>query len=109
MGSAFSKGIENYLKDRNNIVEYNVMINTYQVDRINNPKTSNTIYIDYQNTNDPVLFWFDLNLGKGHLKNADVIIRERSDEDFQYIHRSPINSSSFWDTIKESMFPNKSL
>lgn len=109
MGGAFSKGIENYLKDRNNIVEYNVMINTYQVDRINNPKTSNTIYIDYQNTNDPVLFWFDLNLGKGHLKNADVIIRERSDEDFRYIHRSPINSSSFWDTIKESMFPNKSL
>ena len=39
----------------------------------------------------------------------DVIIRERSDEDFQYIHRSPNNSSSFWDTIKESMFPNKSL
>ena len=39
MGGAFSKGIENYLKDQNDIVEYSVMINTYQVDRIKNPKT----------------------------------------------------------------------
>lgn len=56
MGGAFSKGIEKYLKEMGRKVEYNLMINTYQVDRIHNPKSNETFYIDYQNTNDPVLF-----------------------------------------------------
>ena len=54
--NGYSKGIEKYLKERGRKVEYNVMINTYQVDRINNPKSNETYYVDYQNTNDPVLF-----------------------------------------------------
>lgn len=47
MGGAFSKGIEKYLKEMGRKVEYNLMINTYQVDRIHNPKSNETFYIDY--------------------------------------------------------------
>lgn len=100
MGGAFSKGIENYIKERGDVVEYNVMINTYQVDKISNPNSAPTIYIDYQNTNDPVLFWFDSNIGMGKLENADVIIREKSNESLLNIHRSPISIPGFWNTIK---------
>ena len=107
MGAAFSKGVEKYLKEMGRRVEYNVMINTYQVNRINNPKSDETLYIDYQNTNDPVLFWFDINLGKGSLMNADVKIREKSDAGILYIHRSPIDSDSkFWEKIKNHLPSN---
>ena len=109
MGGAFSKGIENYLKEMKRKVKYNVMINTYQVDKINNPKSSETFYIDYQNTNDPVLFWFDINLGNGSLNNADVIIREKSgDVGIKYIHRFPIDSDpKFWEKIKNQIYNDK--
>ena len=108
MGGAFSKGVEKYLKEMGRRVEYNVMINTYQVNRINNPKSDETLYIDYQNTNDPVLFWFDINLGKGSLMNADIKIREKSrDVGILYIHRSPIDSDSkFWEKIKNHLPSN---
>ncbi len=109
MGGAFSKGIEKYLKEMGRKVEYNVMINTYQVDRIDNPKSNETYYIDYQNTNDPVLFLFDINLGLGSLKNANLKIREKSGEvEFNYIHRSPIDSDfKFWDKIKNHIQSSK--
>ena len=109
MGGAFSKGIEKYLKEMGRKVEYNVMINTYQVDRIDNPKSNETYYIDYQNTNDPVLFLFDINLGLGSLKNANLKIREKSGEvEFNYIHRSPIDSDfKFWDKIKNHIHSSK--
>ena len=108
MGGAFSKGIEKYLKEMGRKVEYNLMINTYQVDRIHNPKSNETFYIDYQNTNDPVLFWFDINLGYGSLENSDVKIREKSgDVGILYIHRFPIDSDSkFWKKI-QSHLPSK--
>ena len=54
-------------------------------------------------SNDPVLFWFDSNLGYGKLENSDLRIREKSDEDLFYIHRSPIDGNSFWNTIKKEM------
>lgn len=76
------------------------MINTYQVDKIIIDNTSSTFYIDYQNTNDPVLFWFDINLGFGNLKNADLRIREESTESLEYIHRSPIDMGNFWEMLK---------
>mgnify|MGYP000269186287 FL=1 len=109
MGGAFSKGIEKYLKEMGRKVEYNVMINTYQVDRIDNPKSNETYYIDYQNTNDPVLFLFDINLGLGSLKNANLKIREKSGKvEFNYIHRSPIDSDfKFWDKIKNHIQSSK--
>lgn len=47
--------------------------------------------IDYQNTNDPVLFWFDPNLGRGEINNADVKIREKSDQRTSYIHAGQIS------------------
>ena len=84
MGGAFSMGIEDYIKEQGKMVEYNVMINTYQADRINVDKSSTTFHIDYQNTNDPVLFWFDINLGFGEPENADMAIREKSSEDLSY-------------------------
>lgn len=62
-----------------------------------------TIYVDYQNTNDPVLFWFDVNLGRGELQNANIKIREKSNESTMHIHRSPIDMGDFWKTIEESM------
>lgn len=82
---------------------------TFCIDRINNPKSNDTFYIDYQNTNDPVLFWFDINLGFGSLKNADVKIREESgDVGIKYIHRSPIDSDpKFWEKIKNQIHSNK--
>ena len=92
-------GIEDYIKEQGREVEYNVMINTYQVDRIVIDSTSPSFYIDYQNTNDPVLFWFDINLGFGSLKNADLRIREKSTESLRNIHKSPINVEDFWKTI----------
>ena len=109
MGGAFSKGIEKYLKEMGRKVEYNLMINTYQVDRIHNPKSNETFYIDYQNTNDPVLFWFDINLGYGSLKNSDVKIREKSgDVGILYIHRFPIDSDSkFWEKIQSHLPSNQ--
>lgn len=82
-------GIEDYIKEQWRAVDYNVMINTYQVDKIDVDKSSTTFYIDYQNTNDPVLFWFDFNLGHGKLKNSDMMIREKSSEELLYIHRNP--------------------
>ena len=100
MGGAFSMGIEDYVKEQGRDVEYNVMINTYQVDKIIIDNTSPTFYIDYQNTNDPVLFWFDINLGFGNLKNADLRIREESTESLEYIHRSPIDMGNFWEMLK---------
>jgi predicted transcriptional regulator len=103
MGGAFSMGIEDYIKEQGRMVDYNVMINTYQVDRINVDKSSKTFYIDYQNTNDPVLFWFDINLGYGELENSDMMIREKSSEDLYRIHRSPIDTGDFWKTIKDNM------
>ena len=53
-----------------------------------------------QNTNDPVLFWVDSNLGYGKIKHANVKIREKSKEDLLYRHRYPIDSGSdFWNKI----------
>lgn len=100
MGGAFSMGIEDYVKEQGREVEYNVMINTYQVDKIIIDNTSSTFYIDFQNTNDPVLFWFDINLGFGSLNNADLKIREESTESLKYIHRSPIDMGCFWEMLK---------
>ena len=77
------------------------MINTFQIDKIKNPKESKTFYVDYQNTNDPVLFWFDPNLGRGELENSNLKIRERSEEGLKYIHRDPIDSGSFWNKLKK--------
>ena len=107
--NGYSKGIEKYLKEMGRKFEYNVMINTYQVDRINNPKSNETYYVDYQNTNDPVLFLFDINLGLGSLKNANLKIREKSgDVEFNYIHRSPIDSDfKFWNKIKNYIHSSK--
>ena len=51
----------------------------------------------------PVLFWFDVNLGRGELQNANIKIREKSNESTMYIHRSPIDIGDFWETIEESM------
>lgn len=103
MGGAFSKGVEKFLKENGLKVEYNVMINTYQVDEIPNQDANETIDIDYQNTDDPVLFWFDDNLGYGELENSEYKIREESNENgYLYKHRSPIdaNAQRFWALIR---------
>ena len=102
MGGAFAKGVERYLKIQGKRVEYNIMLNTYQIDRINNSDDYDTFYIDYKNTSDPVLFFFDNNTGKGELKNADITIRQpTTDTESLYIHRYPIdNGTSFWNYME---------
>lgn len=104
MGGAFSKGVEKYMKEKGWKVKNNVMINTFQVDKIENKSNNGTNDIDYQNTNDPVLFWVDINLGEGKLKNADKTIREKSKEDeTSFIHRSPIDGGrKFWDNLSKN-------
>ena len=76
---------------------------------IDNPKSNTTYYVDYQNIDDPVLFWFDLNLGLGQLENADVVIREPSGQkELKYKHRNPIDQGNyFWKTL-ESKINNSS-
>ena len=102
MGGAFSKGIEKYIKEQGRKVEYNLMINSYQTENIDNPKTKETFYIDYKNTDDPVIFILD---NFKPLKNANLIIREETSEDNLFKkHRYPIDSDSeFWKKLKNEL------
>lgn len=60
--------------------------------------------IDYQNTNDPVLSWFDNNHGMGELKEADIVMRAKSDKELSYRHAGPISSGSiFWKELKKQI------
>ena len=100
MGAAFSKGVEKYIKEMGGDVTYNVMLNSYQIDDIDNTKNNGTFDIDYKNTNDPVIRGLDDWFGTEDLKNADLKIREKSDLDSGEIHRTPINKGrSFWKTL----------
>ena len=92
MGGAFAMGMRQYLEEQGWEVKSMVFINTYQSDKMKVNEDDPTFLIDYQNTNDPVLFWFDLNLGRGEINNADVKIREKSDQGTSYIHAGPISS-----------------
>ena len=101
MGGAFSMGIKDYLEEQGWSVKSSIFINTYQSDKIILLKDDPSFTVDYQNTNDPVLFWLDTNLGKGRIRNADITIRVKSDYDFDYIHKGPISSGkSFWDNLQ---------
>jgi len=103
MGGAFSTGVKKYLEEQGWAVESSVFINTFQSDKVKNSKDG-TFVVDYQNTNDPVLFWFDSNLGKGQIKNSDIQIRVKSDEKTGYIHRSPIDSGKdFWEELRKTI------
>lgn len=67
-------------------------------------KNDPTFIIDYQNTNDPVLFWLDMNRGKGEIKDFDIQIRVKSGYDMEYIHKGPISSGErFWNDIRKIM------
>ena len=102
MGGAFSKGIEQFLKDAGENVDYNVMINAYEVGYIENNKDNKTFDIDYRNVNDPVVRIFDDMSGTQSLENADLIIREKSDEkNFLNVHRGPIvEGEDFWKNLR---------
>ena len=102
MGGAFSTGMKEYLEEQGWNIESSIFINTYQSGSIKTKKNDPTFIIDYQNTNDPVLFWLDLNIGKGEIKNSDIKIRLKSDYDTKYIHKGPISSGEkFWDNLKK--------
>ena len=100
MGGAFAMGMKQYLEEQGWAVKTMVFINTYQSDKIDVKEDDPCFMIDYQNSNDPVLFLVDFNLGKGEIKNADVKIREKSDKEMDCIHAGPISSGDFW---KESI------
>jgi RHS repeat-associated protein len=109
MGGAYSKGVEKYLEEKGWEVQTNVMINTFQVDDIEVGDNDATYNIDYQNTDDPVLFWFDTNLGYGELENANATIREESGEETtSFKHRSPIDGGrKFWDNLDQKIIESE--
>ena len=72
-------GIKDYLEEQGWNVESAVFINAYQSDKIQMEENDSTFSVDFQNTNDPVLFWFDSNLGKGKIMNSEIKIRVESD------------------------------
>lgn len=84
-----------------------VFINTFQSDRIKANKNDHPFLIDYQNTNDPVLFWFDPNLGLGKIKNADLTIREESNRDFCIFTLGQLALESFGKNYKRKLRPIK--
>jgi hypothetical protein len=92
--------VQQYLEEQGWTVESSVFINTFQSGNVQTQENGSTFIIDYQNTNDPVLFWFDLNLGKGKIKKSNVKIREKSTSDMAYIHMDPISSgTNFWNNM----------
>lgn len=105
MGGAFGTGVKKYLEEKGQTVETAVYLNTYQSDHIEIGEDDQTNIIDYQNTNDPVLFWFDDNLGKGEIENADAKIREESEESALFNrHREPIDfGKKFWETLDKKI------
>lgn len=104
MGGAFAAGMKEYLEEQGWAVEYSVFINTYQSGNVKTKKDDPTFIIDYQNTNDPVLFWLDPNLGLGEIKNSDLKIREESKYEKSYIHKGPISSGEkFWEELQKKI------
>lgn len=102
MGGAFATGIQEYLEEQGWIVDNSVFINTYQSGSVKTKKDSHTFIVDYQNTNDPVLFWLDSNLGLGEIKNSDVKVREKSEKGWSYRHKGPIGSGEdFWKELQK--------
>ena len=102
MGAAFAMGIEDYIKSEGGNVKYNIMLNAYQCNDLKVSKYSSTIYVDYKNTNDPVLQFCDLDpLIFKCLMNSDIRIREKSNEKFLLKHRSPLLDGNFWKKLKD--------
>ena len=64
--------------------------------------SNKTFDIDYRNVNDPVVRIFDDMSGTQSLENADLIIREKSDEkNFLNVHRGPIvEGEDFWKNLR---------
>jgi RHS repeat-associated protein len=105
MGGAFSKGAEQYLKEQGWEVKNNIMINAFQVDDIENEKNNRTFDVDYMNTDDPILKWFDFNIGEDYLKNYNLKRRENSGEpERKFKHRSPIDKGEkFWQNLRKTI------
>lgn len=81
-----------------------VLLNSFQSDNIKIDKANSTIIVDYQNTNDPVLYYLDPHYwtATGNVKNADLKIREDSNEKAGYRHRDPIDSGGkFWNNLEK--------
>ncbi len=102
MGSAEAAGAKKYLEEKGWNVETMVLLNSFKSDDIKIDKSNGTIIIDYQNTNDPVLYYLDPHYwtATGEVNNADFIIREESKEELPYRHRDPIDSGeAFWNEL----------
>ena len=79
------------------LLDYEARMYDGHTGSVKTKKDSHTFIIDYQNTNDPVLFWLDLNLGFGEIKNSDIKIREKSEKGWSHRHKGPIGSGEdFW-------------
>jgi RHS repeat-associated protein len=102
MGSAEATGAKKYLEEKGWKVESMVLLASFQSDDIKIDKKNGTMIVDYQNTNDPVLYYLDPHYwtATGEIKNADFKIREESKEGILERHRDPIDSGeAFWNNI----------
>jgi RHS repeat-associated protein len=113
MGAAFGEGMIKYLKLSGWTVRQTLHLNAFQAADLEAGKEARdmpgtfdivpsgveTFVIDYQNTNDPVINnWF--RSSPGDIKNADSKIREKSNKDFSFRHRDPIDSGNFWERLQ---------
>jgi RHS repeat-associated protein len=109
MGSAYSEGIEDVLKDNGYIVGQAVHINAFQAADIEDNQDNaagtgvSTYSIDYQFTDDPVINnWF--RSSPGNIKNATRKLRTQSNEkDIRDRHAGPIwQGKRVWNDIQNS-------
>lgn len=112
MGSAEAAGAKKYLEEKGWNVTTMVLLNSFQSDDIEIDKTNGTIIVDYQNTNDPVLYYLDPHYwtATGEVKNADFKIREESNEKVSFRHRDPIDSGeTFWNNLVKKCSDSQNL
>jgi RHS repeat-associated protein len=102
MGGAFGKGLKEYLESEGWTVSDVLHLNTFESDEINYDPIDGTRIIDYQNTDDPVIKFFDSNWGGGEIGGADIKIRVKSSKSNLWTtHRFPIdNADTFWNTLQ---------
>ena len=97
MGGAFAMGMKDYLEEQGWNVESMVFINAYQGDGITVEREDPSFIVDYQYINDLVLL-----LGRGEIKNSDLIIRTTSKESLFYRHAAPLHGcgKKFWEDLQ---------
>jgi hypothetical protein len=99
MGAAFAEGMIAYLQENHYPVNTVIHFNAFQAADIQLNRKA--YVIDYQNTNDPLINNV-LYAKPGAIKDADLVIREKSKKNYFKRHRDPIDSGDSWLLIRPS-------